>query len=57
MQFAFLTCGYFEYDTLYIKGRTNIGLPLGPINNISGIGSDNGLVPIRRQAIIWTSDD
>ena len=23
----------------------------------SSIGSDNGLVPTRRQAIIWTNDD
>ena len=28
----------------------------GPINNISSIGSDNGLAPTRRQAIIWTND-
>ena len=27
--------------------------PKGPINSI---GSDNGLVPMRRQAIIWTID-
>ena len=29
-------------------------VPKGPINNI--IGSDNGLAPSRRQAIIWTND-
>ena len=28
----------------------------GPINNIPPLGSDNGLVPFRRQAIIWTND-
>ena len=31
-------------------------VPKGPIINISGIGSDNGLAPARRQAIIWTND-
>ena len=30
-------------------------VPKGPINN-SSIGSDNGLAPSRRQAIIWTND-
>ena len=25
--------------------------------NYSSIGSDNGLAPTRRQAIIWTNDD
>ena len=28
---------------------------MGPINNISSIGSDNGLAPDRRQAIISTN--
>ena len=28
-------------------------VPKGPINNI---GSDDGLAPSRRQAIIWTND-
>ena len=31
-------------------------IPNGPINNRPWICSDNGLVPIRRQAIIWTTD-
>ena len=31
-------------------------VPKGRISNII-IGSDNGLVPTRRQAIIWTNDD
>ena len=31
-------------------------VPKGPINNILSIGSDNGLAPARRQAIIWTND-
>ena len=29
-------------------------VPKGPINWYSSIGSDNGLAPTRRQAIIWT---
>ena len=32
-------------------------VPMGPINSVSSTGSDNGLVPIRRQPIIWTNDD
>ena len=33
-------------------------VPKGPIdNNLSDIDSDNGLAPIRRQAIIWTNAD
>ena len=31
-------------------------VPNGPINKYSIIGSDNGLAPSRRQAIIWTND-
>ena len=32
-------------------------VPKGPINNIyNSIGLDNGLVPSRWQAIIWTND-
>ena len=33
-------------------------VPKCPINNIPAfsIGSDNGLAPVRRQAIIWTND-
>ena len=37
-------------------------VPKGPINNIPAlvqitiIGPDNGLAPVRRQAIIWTND-
>ena len=30
-------------------------VPKGPVNNIP-VGSDNGLTPARRQAIIWTND-
>ena len=32
-------------------------VPQGPFNNIPASGSDNGLAPSRRQAIIWTNDD
>ena len=31
-------------------------VPKGLINNVFGIGSDSGLAPARRQAIIWTND-
>ena len=30
---------------------------LGSNLQYTGIGSDNGLAPTRRQAIIWTNDD
>ena len=32
-------------------------VPKGPIDNKSSNGLDNGLVPNRRQAIIWTNVD
>ena len=31
-------------------------VPKDPINNNRSIGSDNGLAPSRRQAIIWSND-
>ena len=31
-------------------------VPKGPINTIPAFGTDNGLAPSRRQAIIWTYD-
>ena len=31
-------------------------VPKVQINNINSIGSDNGMAPARRQAIIWTND-
>ena len=31
-------------------------VPQGQINNTPRIGSNNGLAPIGRQAIIWTND-
>ena len=30
-------------------------VPNGPIDDIAEFGSDNGLAPSRRQAIIWTN--
>ena len=32
-------------------------VPRGQIKQYSSIGSDNGLVSTKRQAIIWTNDD
>ena len=32
-------------------------VPWGSINNILAFGLDDGLAPIRRQAIIWTNAD
>ena len=32
-------------------------VPKGPIDNKPSTGSDNGLVPNRRQAVIWTNAD
>ena len=47
----------------WMKENTSISInislkfvPEGRINNILHIGSDNGLAPTRRQAIIWTND-
>ena len=34
----------------------NISLKFAPKDQYSSIGSDNGLAPTRRQAIIWTND-
>ena len=39
-----------------IKISIKIYVPKGRINNIPAFGSDNGLAPTRRQAIIWTND-
>ena len=42
----------------YALTSINISLNFVPllISNIPTGGSDNGLAPIRRQAIIWTND-
>ena len=43
-------------ENLYILLKISLKfVPKGPINN--SIASDNGLTPIRRQAIIWTNAD
>ena len=34
----------------------NLDITKGPINNNPIIGSDNGLAPARRQAIMWAND-
>ena len=31
-------------------------VPKGPMDKNSSIGSDNGLAPARRQAIVWNYD-
>ena len=47
----------FLNDRLWISIKIPLKLvSKGPVNNIPGFGSDNGLVPTRRQAIIWTND-
>ena len=42
-------CMYFGHDFIEVCSK-------GSNQQYSSIGSDNGLVPIRRQAIIWTND-
>ena len=47
----------FLNENIWISIRIFIQFIIkGPINN-SSISSDSGLVPTRRQAIIWTNDD
>ena len=51
----------FEWIFLNENVRISIKIslklvPKVPINNIPAFGSDNGLAPIRRQAIVWTND-
>ena len=47
----------FLNENIWISIRISVKfVPKGPINNISIIGSDNGLAPTRRQAIIWIND-
>ena len=48
----------FVYESwcMFIQNSLK-SIPKGAIkNNSAGIGSDNGLAPNRRQAIIWTND-
>ena len=48
----------FFYENVWISIKISLKfVPKGPINNIpSFIGSDNGLAPSKRQAIIWSND-
>ena len=47
----------FLKDSVLIAIKISLQLvPKGPVNNISSIGSDNGMVPARWRAIIWTND-
>ena len=48
---------FLEWKYIDFNQDFNKVYPKGPINNINSIGSDSGLVPTRRQAIIWTNDD
>ena len=50
---------FLERKWLWIPIKISLKFaPKCPINNIqySSIGSDNGLPPVKRQAIIWTND-
>ena len=50
-------CIFFNENVLILIKISLKFIPKGPINNIPAfIGSDNGMVPTRRQAIIWTND-
>ena len=45
------------YENVWISIKISLKfVPKVPINNIPALGSDNGLAPSRRQAIIWTND-
>ena len=47
------TCLYLHFGT-----NTHVHVPLqSPYQQYPSIGSDNGLAPARRQAIIWTNDN
>ena len=47
----------FLYENAWIPIWISLKfVPKGPINNIFSTGSDNGLAPTRRKAIIWTND-
>ena len=45
-----------EYVWISIKISLKF-VPKGPIDNMRTFGSENGLAPTRRQAIIWTADN
>ena len=43
----------FLNENVWISIKISLFVPEGPINNT---GSDNGLMPVRQQAIIWIND-
>ena len=47
--------GIFLNENVYIS--IQISLKFVPKGQYASIGSDNGLAPSRRQAIIWTNDN
>ena len=48
---------FFFNENVWIPIKISLKfVPKGQINKNSSIGSDNGLAPSRRQAIIWTND-
>ena len=49
----------FLNENIWISMKISLKfVPKGPIDNMPATtGLDNGLVPNRRQAIIWTNDD
>ena len=49
MHFLERKCVNFDWDFTEVCSQ-------GPINNVPAFGLDNGLVPARQQAIIWTND-
>ena len=56
LQTTFLKC-IFVNENARISLKISLKfVPKVRINNILFIGSDNGLAPARRQAIIWTND-
>ena len=55
MQTTFFKCILFNENVSILRISLKF-IPKGPTNN-SSIGSDSGLAPTRRQAVIWTNDD
>ena len=53
--FYLQTIFFYEYFCILMK-ISLIFDPHGPINSIPALGSDNSLVPVMQQAIIWTND-
>ena len=47
----------FLNENIWIAINISLSIvPKGPIDNIPAFGSNNGLAPVRQQAIIWTND-